>query len=372
MHQELRGRDGAEGFFASLRQQIGAARTAVETLDATYKALEDKATADVSQGDKKPPHVLAEVGRCVLDNPLITDTIIAELRKRLRVDVQVDGQPRVRSISLRLMHADPGDAGEFDPVNCEVEPILRAMTAEEGPGLVGAKKIANQWGDSVWNLINWRLGQSLPADFHAALVGCENGDEEKATKTLASALLGLELPRQPSIELQTAASAPAVRGIFVGGTAVEGEYNRALAQPELNMRRDALQAYKGDRDDIVVVPALGQQIVFLDLWVDPGNEVWNQWAPGVIGSATEAERAMETYYGAESSLNDTATAKGTCFTVIPELLAATKIELLAGIAEPLAPAVVARLLGCDLDTRGPTYAELFYLLRSRGRADRAP
>ncbi len=367
MHQELRGRDAAEGFFASLRQQIGEARTAVEALDATYKALEDKATADVSHGDKKPPHVVAEVGRCVLDNPLITDNIIAELRTRLRIDVQLDARPRVRSISLRLVHADPGDASEFDQVICEAEPILRAMTAEGGPGLVEAKKVANRWGDSVWNLINWQLGQSLPTDFHDALVGCENEDEARATKTLASSLVDLQLPQRPSIELQTAASAPAVRGIFVGGTAIEGEYNRALAQPELNMRRDALQSYKGDRDEMVVVPALGEQIVFLDLWVDSGNQVWDQWAPGVIGSATEADRAMKTYYGAESGLNDTATAKGTCFTVIPEILAATKIELLDGIAEPLAPAVVARLLGCDLDARGPTYAELFYLLRARGQ-----
>ena len=61
-----------------------------------------------------------------------------------------------------------------------------------------------------------------------------------------------------------------------------------------------------------------------------------------------------------------ATAAETCFTVIPELLAATKIEL-GGVVSPLAPAVVVRLLGSDLDTRGPTYAELFYLLRARGR-----
>ena len=51
--------------------------------------------------------------------------------------------------------------------------------------------------------------------------------------------------------------------------------------------------------------------------------------------------------------------------MIPELLAATKIEL-GGVVSPLAPAVIARLLGSDVDTRGPTYAELFYLLRTRG------
>ena len=74
---------------------------------------------------------------------------------------------------------------------------------------------------------------------------------------------------------------------------------------------------------------------------------------------------METYYGAEAGVPAAATASRTSFTVLPELLAATKLELGGNVA-PLLPAVTSRLLGSDLDTRGPTYAELFYLLRSRG------
>ena len=103
--------------------------------------------------------------------------------------------------------------------------------------------------------------------------------------------------------------------------------------------------------------------MFLDLWADQGGA---PWAPAVIGNAAEAESAMETYYGAQLGAPREATAEGTCFTVIPELLAATKLELGQGTVDPLAPAVAARLLGCDLDMQGPTYAELYYLLRHRG------
>ena len=155
---------------------------------------------------------------------------------------------------------------------------------------------------------------------------------------------------------------PARRRAYVGNNAILGELNQALAEPALGAHAAVLSAYGNPR----IVPALGEQIVLLDLWVDPGNEQWDQWAPGVIGSATEADQAMATYYGAERGAPGVGTAEGTCFTVIPELLAATKIEIVDGMVDPLAPPVAARMLGSDLDTQGPTYAELFYLLRQRG------
>ena len=359
MHQELRGHDGALPFFGELRQQIDSARTAVGDLEAAYKELEALATYDVSQAGESPPHVAAEVGDCVPHDPDLAGSIAGKMRERLRIEAQASPKPRVLELTLRLV---PGEAAGdvFAPVVGAVGPILQALRDTEQAGLEDAKRIANRWRESVWNLINVELGQRLPDDFSAALAECADGDAGKASSTLASKLLGLDLPRGPSVELQAAAAAPAVRGVFVGGTAIGAEFNLALRAPEMAPNLAALQSYGEPQ----IVPALGQQIVFLDLWVDPGV---HDWAPGVIGSATEARAAMKTYYGAEVGVPPGATARETCFTVLPELLAATKVELLDGDVQPLAPAVVARMLGSDLDTQGPTYAELFYLLRARRR-----
>ena len=358
MQQELRGGNGRTPFFRELRRQVEAARNAVERLAAVYKALEDTATAEASQAATSPPHVVAEVGECVVADHNVSETIKGELHRRLRIDVHADPEPRVRDLTLRLVRADDAEAAHFDPAAGEVSRILQALKPEEQAGLVDAQRIESRWRDSVWNLINWQLGENLPADFGEALADCE-GDQASVTRSLATKLAGVRLPRPPSVDLMTQAAAPARRRIYVGSGAIQGAFNLALQAPELGAQRTALQAYGNPE----VVPALGEQIAFLDLWVDPGDQ---EWAPGVIGSATDADKAIANYYATEPGVPAVATAAETCFTVIPELLAATKIEL-GGVVLPLAPAVVVRLLGSDLDTRGPTYAELFYLLRARGR-----
>ena len=357
MQQELRGGSGRTPFFRELRQQVEAARNAVERLAEVYEALEDRAAAEASQAATTPPHVVAEVGDCVVADRNVSETIKGELQRRLRIDAHVDPEPRVRDLTLRLVRADDSEAAYFDPAAGEVSRILQALKPEEQAGLVDAQRIESQWRDSVWNLINWQLGENLPADFGAALAHCE-GDQASVTRALATKLAGVRLPRPPSVDLRTQASAPARRRVYVGSGAIQGEFNLALQAPELGAQRAAIQAY----DSPLVVPALGEQIAFLDLWVDPGDQ---EWGPGVIGSATDAGKAIANYYATEPGVPAVATAAETCFTVIPELLAATKIEL-GGVVSPLAPAVIARLLGSDVDTRGPTYAELFYLLRARG------
>ena len=354
LHFELRGDNGERSFFRELREQIRAARAAVADLSEVYRALEDRATAAVTQATVSPPHVAAEIGDCIMADPDVAHSIVGELQQRLRVEAPSDPGPRVRGLRLRLVHADDGEP--FTPSIAEVGQLLLAVRAEEGSGLVDAQRVANTWSEAAWDLINWRLGENLPADFSAALAFCEGAAAGEGT--LAARLQGLVLPKRPSIQLETPASEPARRRVYVGSDAILGEFNNALGDPALGARATVLRNYEAPR----VVPALGQQIVFLDLWVDPGDQ---PWAPGVIGSATEAGVARDTYYAAGTA-PPAATARETCFTVIPELLAATKLEL-GGMVEPLAPAVVARLLGSDLDTQGPTYAELFYLLRARGQ-----
>ena len=357
MHQELQGGSSGTPFFRELRRQVAAARTAVQRLAAVYEALEDSATAEASQAAESPPHVVAEVGECIVTDSQVAEGVVGELQRRLRVDVHASPEPRVQDVTVRLVHADEDEASEFDPAAGDASQLLLALQAEEQAGLVDAQRVESRWRESVWKLINWRLGQSLPDDFGAALAHCE-GDMQSATRSLATKLAGVSLPRQPSVELRTPANAPARRRVYVGSGAIEGEFNRALQAPELGALRTVFAAYDGPH----VVPALGEQIVFLDLWVDPGDQ---EWAPGVIGSATDASNAIATYYATDPGVPAEATAAETCFTVIPELLAATKLEL-GGVVAPLAPSIVARLLGSDLDTRGPTYAELFYLLRARG------
>ena len=357
LHEELRGSNGGRSFFRELRQQIAAARAAVAVLDEVYEGLEHKATAAVTQAATSAPHVAAEVGDRIMADLDIAQNIRRQLQERLRVEAPLDPGPRVRGLRLRLVHADEGDEEPFTPALAEADMILRAIRAAAGPSLVDAQKVENLWSETAWNLINWKLGENLPEHFSAALA-YRDGDTGGATRTLATKLQGLSLPRRPSVDLRADASEPAHRRVYVGSAAILGEFNRALAEPALGAQASVLGAY----NDPQVVPALGEQIVFLDLWGDPGDQ---PWAPGVIGSAPEVMKAMETYYGGEPGVPDVATAKETCFTVLPELLAATKIEL-GGMVEPLAPPVVARLLGSDLDTQGPTYAELFYLLRHRG------
>ena len=356
LHHELRGDNGQRSFFRELREQIRAARAAVDDLSEVYRALEDRATAAVTQATVSPPHVAAEVGACIMTDADVAQSIVGDFQQRLRVEAPSDPGPRVRGLRLRLIHADDGDGEPFTPSIAEVGQLLLAVRAEEGPGLVDAQRVANVWSEAAWDLINWKLGENLPADFSAALAFCEGSAGGEGT--LASRLQGLGLPKRPSVQLETPASEPGRRRVYVGSDAILSEFNNALADPALGPMATVLRNYDAPR----VVPALGQQIVFLDLWVDPGDQ---PWAPGVIGSATEAGAAMDTYYAAGAAPS-AATARETCFTVIPELLAATKIEL-GGMVEPLVPAVVARLLGSDLDTRGPTYAELFYLLRARGQ-----
>ena len=262
----------------------------------------------------------------------------------------------MQDLTIRLVHVDDDETDQFDPAAGEISRMMQAVRAEDPEGLINAQHIEGRWRDSVWNLINLKLGESLPKDFGDALAHCE-GDAASATRSLATKLALLTLPRQPSLELRTSASDPARRRVYVGSDDIQGEFNRALQAPELGAQRGALQRYGNP----TVVPALGAQILFLDLWVDPGDD---PSIPGVIGTATDALDARSTYYAAEQGVPAVATAAQTCFTVIPEILAATKIEL-GGSIEPLEPAVVARLLGSDLDVDGPTYAELFYLLRAR-------
>ncbi|MCY4509171.1 MAG: hypothetical protein OXG35_19750, partial [Acidobacteria bacterium] len=173
LHHELRGDDGERSFFRELREQIRAARAAVADLGEVYRALEDRATADVTQATVSPPHVAAEVGDCIMADADVAHSIVGDFQQRLRVEAPSDPGPRVRGLRLRLIHADDGDGEPFTPAIADVGQLLLAVRAEEGPGLVDAQRVENAWSEAAWYLINWKLDENLPADFSAALAFCE-------------------------------------------------------------------------------------------------------------------------------------------------------------------------------------------------------
>ena len=358
---ELRGEGPAEGrgpFFEALRRDIMEAQQEVERLDGIYKALENTAAAAVAAGVVKPAHVREEVGDCIADDLGMPAQISPEVRRRIAVQ-SADGGLRLR------LQPITGDDGKFEPASEEAAALEGALKPQpDGQISVNEANALNRWQDSIWSLVNHQLGESLPRDFHRALLHCAGGGDNSALISLTGKLQNLdtELPKPPSVTLTVPAAKPSYQQVYAGDKAILADLNNALASGALNA---AAKAKIGDYQNTAapdVVPALREQIVFLDLWVDPAGQ---PWAPNVIGNAAELRRAQETYYSAAGTAPDTTAASAT-FTVIPELLAATKIEMGAGTVAPLAPAVVARLLGCDLGMQGPTYAELFYLLRHRG------
>jgi len=353
LHQELRGERAGEPFFGAFREEIRSAQAAVRRLDETYKGLQDRAAAEVRGGGVQPAHVREEVGVCLDDDPGMAERIRPQLRRRIRVEQAVAG------LRVLLVHASDGDRSRYDQAGEDEADLRQALEAVNQAGMADAAKALERWEQAAWALVQWQLGEHLPDDFHQALLHCENQDASAALRALASKLANLELPKAPSVGLRSYAGVPEHRRVYAGSTEILARLNEARTELG-SAQREMLGAYEHQPR---VVPALGEQIVFLDLWADQGGA---PWAPAVIGNAAEAESAMETYYGAQLGAPREATAEGTCFTVIPELLAATKLELGQGTVDPLAPAVAARLLGCDLDMQGPTYAELYYLLRHRG------
>ena len=364
LQQELRGeRDGraeqvAEPFFEVLRQRIRAARVEVQRLADIYKALQGRAAAQVSESGMRPPHVREEVGDCISDDPGMIERIRPQVRRRIAVE------PAAAGLRLLLTHTDAGDRDNFSDAGEDATDLRLALEAESEAGFADAGRALERWEKAAKELVDWQLGEHLPADFHTAMLRCDSNNAAMAVRTLASKLANLDLPKTPSVTLVSDDGAPAYRRLYAGSDEILARLNVAVGNLS-GAQQGVIEEYWRNR---YVVRSLGEQIVFLDLWADPGGRSWAP-APHVIGNAVEVAEdggAMQTYYGVTPGVETSWTAVDTTFTVIPELLAATKIELGTGTVDPLAPAVVARLLGCDLDMAGPTYAELFYLLRHRG------
>ena len=363
LQPELRG-DGAQKrppFFEVLRQRITSAQVAVQHLDDVYKGLQDRAAGDKEKVDKQPAHVHEEVGDCLVgdyDAAALTTRIRPEIRQRIAVE------PAGTGLRLRLLHADPGDQGRFKTVVEDAADIHQALQAQNQVGYADAARALGRWEHEVEEVVNWQLDANLPPDFEAAMLHCANGDDAAALRSLSTKLQNLVLPKPPSVTLVGAAGEPGHRRLYVGNNQILARLNAARRELSGTKAETMLAEYW--KNPPYVVGSLGEQIVFLDLWDDQGEQ---PWAPNVIGNALEIvenDGAMRTHYGVRPGVKAEWTAEKRAFTVIPELLAATKIELGAGTVDPLAPAVIARLLGCDLDMAGPTYAELFYLLRHHG------
>ena len=358
LHAELRGGAGKPAFFRELRQQIESVEAAVNRLDDLYQGLHDEAAAEVAQAEKDPAHVLATVGDCLAGDQGVAAQIVPEVALRLHVDAALDPNHRMRSLDVRIQPLDT-DEGNVPAAAVAVATLYATLNPDEQALPLGEGQTASRWKGAVWKLVNWKLGQDLPRTFEDALIKCE-GDAESGTRFLTGKLNAIDFPRRPSVDLRVPATEPIHRQMYTGSQGISAQLNAALGDPALDPAKAArLREYVLNAQ---VVQSLGEQVVFLDLWADDKGQ---PWAPNVISNADEAAVALRTYYGADAAAPEEATARTTCFTVIPELLAATKIEF-GGTVQPLEPSVTARLLGSDLDMQGPTYAELFYLLRAHG------
>jgi hypothetical protein len=363
MHHELRiGYDGNGPFLGRLKRQIRAARDAVRRLDEVYKGLMDTAAGTEASAEATPAHVRSEIGNCLEGHPALAEAIRPAVARRLRVEALLDPDHRVGEVRMKFVPVTDEDEDRFQPASASTTQLLKALAGEDGDEAVEARMRLDGVQQAAWELVNWHLGEHLPADFASALLYCADGDAGKATSSLAERLtqVAAALPRPPSVDLRGTVGEPFARRMFVGSAAVLAAVNEAITAPEVKRTdRTKLQAYQASHE---IVPALGEQVVFLDLWGAPRGA---RWAPDVISDSPGSLRAQATYYGADGASSNGTTARATCFTVIPELQAATKIEL-DGLIEPLHLAVCARLLGSDPDRQGPTLSELYYLLRARG------
>ena len=363
LHEELRGEGAKKGasFFEALRQRIVAVRSEVQCLDDVYAGLQDRAAGEKAKVDRQPAHVHGEVGDCLshdVDAAALSAKIGPEVRRRVAVE-----SASAAGLRLCLRHVSPGEP--FEPAVEDVGDLRQALEAKALVGYPDAAKALARWERAAEEVVNWKLDTALPADFEAALLHCADGGEDAALNSLVTKLQNLDLPRSPSVALGGAAGEPGHRRLYAGSAGILARLNAATSALG-GAKAAMIDEYR--KTPPQVVGSLGEQIVFLDLWADLGAE--RPWAPKAIGNAREIVEqpsgAMRTHYGLRPEVPAEWTALERAFTVVPELLAATKIEIGAGPIEPLAHAVAARLLGCDLDMRGPTYAELFYLLRHRG------
>ena len=352
-----------ESLFQEMQAQILSMQQAVLEVAEMYNQFEQSAAGQYAASEKAPAHVKGEVGNCLnTDKKLLTSTEL-ELSKRIRLHSSLTPNHRVQSVQLQLVSVVPQDGAIFTPANADVDDLTKALKKDQTDGAPRRISELERLQEGISGIVNWQLGDNLPEDFVAAMLYCANGGVATARMALATQMIAIAniLPREPAVSMPGIAVGPRVKRLYAGNPAIIAEFVAAMNDPIVApAERSKLAEYHANT---TIVPSLGQQVAFLDLWALADGK---SWAEHTISTSTDAEEALKTYYGANNALSLGGTARGNCFTVLPELLAATKIENATGIVQPLRAAVCARLLGSDLEIPGPTYAELFYLLRARG------
>ena len=368
-HESLRGRPQRgtqpkqESLFREMRDQIRSMREAVVRVDEMYDQFAKSAAGQYDESTKAPAHVKGEVGNCLDHDPLLVERVAPELSRRIRLDSSLAPNHRVQNVRLKVVRVDEADEGIFTEAGADVDDLTAALKNVQADGATQRIFALGRLQEATSDIVGWKLGVQLPADFVAAMLYCAGADVAKARTALATQMIAIAqtLPREPAVSMPGYAGVPRVKRLYAGSPAIIAEFAAAMNDPSVaQAERSKLAEYHANTK---IVPSLGEQVAFLDLWALADS---NSWAEHTITKSRDAEEALQTYYGANDALSIEGTARGNCFTVLPELLAATKIELTTGVVQPLRAAVCARLLGSDLDIPGPTYAELFYLLRARG------
>jgi hypothetical protein len=349
-------------YIPSVRAEQAQAVAQVEQLRSVLGELQSRARVRRTRAAKRSLHSVDQIGFDIELPDHLRPPWVARLAKALRV------RPEMSVNSLRLVLRVRG----IEPVaGCEADVAsLASYVAEQNRGALGmlpgqqdfetVDKTLDDMGTTV-------LRDFLPATFEEAMKADGADTEEKRTQRMRALLYRL-MNRDPQGRLQSAATldrrAPSIQLnnydrayglLLVPNHAVAGIVNQAMARIDDQAVLDDLRFYL-PTDGLTPAPEIGPSVLALTVY--PAADMLALPDTGTAGEAyyaagPQAERAG---FMSQRTWN---------FHILPEAAAAAAIELQDRVVEPLHPLVVARLLGSDPDSGGPSLLELFYTLRSR-------
>lgn len=366
-----------EYFVPAAEAAIAAGRERLAELEKVYDALLDRATARLKILEGEPKHSVDQVAVTAQ----VPQARQIEMQQRLLHLVRV---PAVYGVNLNDLRLRVVGIPPAQPAQASVKAMADAAGEDEGAstGQTQGGMELDAMDTALDDMATSMLGDYLPADLAAAIeaeVGATPAAQTQRVANMLQRLMhllqnGIPAPgvdrRQPSVDA-AGMGAATVRYILVPNQTIAGLVTAAV-DPEGRYLNDSVrtevtqylirdeQSYKP-----LIVPQIGQSIMALSIWVPNPETIW---AGDQIGGTPEGSRAMRTFYGLVLEAKEDAfqCQRTRNFHILPELAAASAIELGSNIIRPLHPVVISRLLGSDPDVAGPTMIELFYLLRSRG------
>jgi hypothetical protein len=395
LYEALAYRQAADALFEAIgtlyvpiaRKELNEAQTQIANLRKVYGELLARARSRRTLADKKPLHSVDQVGVDYTLDPPRREPLASKLAQLIRITVKVSSlrEPIDMRLDVRGLAPVPSTSGEATFVavldNLRVPPpgAVRGATGEVALLADYVAAVSIRLTDQIGELPGQRdfeaidktlddlgtvvLGNLLPKTFEEALIGdgavAEEGRVTRMRELFQKLMhrdshghrLATADRRQPSIHLNAGEEAfklllvPDAQVKSLVGQAMEGFGNDAIARE--------LREYQPGAG-LLVVPQLGPSIVTLTIF--PALDLF---------ALNDSVEAMEAYYGTHRDANHEGfiSQRKWNFQIIPEVAAAAAVELSERVVRPLHPLIVSRLIGCNPTTKGPSFLELFYLLR---------